>query len=98
MLGLLLSESSMSSLSGLEWNKVHHSPGMSLPLTKCWASPPVTLVVAAVVSAVVGPYPLTSGAEGFLKVGPTEQPTSITVTTAVIENTFKHILTTDEHG
>src|ERR1035437_540718 len=62
---------------------------MSLPLTKCCGSPPVTLVVPLVVERGVGIYSLTSGAAGFLKLGPTAQPASSTASAAVMENMIR---------
>src|SRR5580704_8741165 len=63
----------MSELSAVERNSVHHSPGISRPLMKCWAWPPRTsaeLVPLANGSLV---YRETSGAPGCSKSGPTAQ-------------------------
>jgi hypothetical protein len=73
MLGLLLSERSIRAFSGFEWNRFHHSPGISRPSVNRWGSPPVILVVPTVVEGGVAVKLLTSGGAGFLKFGPTAQ-------------------------
>src|SRR5581483_497325 len=85
MLGLLLSDSSISSVSGWEWNIVHHCPGISAPFTKRWGSSPAIFVFPLVVENGIGVYPLTSGAGGGLKSGPTAQPARSTAAAAPSE-------------
>src|SRR5690349_6115733 len=49
---------------------------MSPPLTRCCGPPPGQFIVPTVLVRVVGVYPSTSGAAGFLKLGPTAHPAS----------------------
>ncbi len=63
----------MSELSAGERNSVHHSPGISRPLMKCWAWPPRTSAELVRVANGSLVYRETSGAPGCSKSGPTAQ-------------------------
>jgi hypothetical protein len=81
---LFLSDRSISSVSGAEWNSVHHSPEMSDPRLKRWASPPATPGTAAVAEVGGEVKSETSGGAGLLKFGPTAQPANNRRTVAPI--------------
>src|SRR5579871_1471083 len=45
-----------------------------MPLTKCWASPAAVSALVVAPGSAVFRYPVTSGAAGLVKSGPTAQP------------------------
>src|SRR5579871_3576806 len=74
--GLALMARSTRRLSSGEWNSVHHCAGMSRSCTRRWDSPPRTSADAVCVARDSRVYPVTVGAAGVSKSGPTAQPDS----------------------
>ena len=73
--GFAASACLISASSGLDWNKVHHSPGISCAWTNFCAVPSGP-EAACVPSSGAGEYPAPAGAAGWWKLGPTAQPES----------------------
>src|SRR6185503_9686835 len=80
----------MSVSSDCEWNSRHQSAGMSAPDWKRCACPPAAPGVEAVVCRGVPVYPLTWGAGGGLKLGPTAQPAASKAVQPAMQRSLRH--------